>query len=100
MVDKWREEYDKGEFPEGEYSTGRIWYGVRTIRKGHRSLIPSQSDTASQNKGLTLKVTFFVTVRRYCLYIKEFSCENFFFYIISIIKNIQILFRCMSLFYY
>lgn len=28
MVDKWCEEYDKGEFPEGEYSTGRIWYGV------------------------------------------------------------------------
>lgn len=30
MVDKWCEAYDKGEFPDGEYSTERIWYGVPT----------------------------------------------------------------------
>lgn len=30
MIDKWCEAYDKGEFPDGEYSTGRIWYGVPT----------------------------------------------------------------------
>lgn len=30
MVDKQCEAYDKGEFPDGEYSTERIWYGVPT----------------------------------------------------------------------